>query len=330
MDVQEKINNLAKEYFYAAKNNNPAQKMSKRNEILSILWENNDVSRKLISKVEKFNKYFQYLGIYENGEEDEKKHDYNSDPKKDDIKSMIFEIFINEIDKYDYEKNNNFTAWFINTVYYNVSNKVKKFQTTKDAEIDKQTGKKIPRPIATLQNSIKDEDDNEVDIYETMPDKDDDYKKIDQEKNLNEVRNKLLTVCTLFYQRKKGKGANETKYSYYRIFLTESIVNDIRNEDKTDMYNGQEVMQIIDDSYVRFVAFTDLKELKDILFMRMKRYSEVLNNGDDRVIKLNHEPRIIIEYRYVSGIDEKRVKEANVSQQYKAYLQDLEEIGISK
>ena len=91
-------------------------------------------------------------------------------------------------------------------------------------------------------------------------------------------------------------------------------------------YNSQEIMQVADGGFVRFVAFTDFIKAEDIITMEIKKYSDIFENGEETELKLNHEARVIIEYRFVNGFDKKRVSAAAVSQQLGSFKEDMKDL----
>lgn len=311
---QEFINELAKKYFEAKNSSNKGQMKANKDAILiQILYNQNNIKKYFESYcMKKLSGYDrEVLNIATN----------------DDVQGLMVDFFIDSdfLNNYDYTENPNFTAVFIMSFRHYISNKLRKYKTVKGADTDSVTGKKIPQPIIYRENTIvKDDEGNESDTICNIPSDENIEESFAENERKNEIRIKLISLCTCFFISKKGKSANKTRYEYYRIFTTNIIVCDIRDTSDCNIYNRQEVMQVIDGDYIRFMAFTDFKNPEDILTMKMKKYSDIFENGSNGLLKFDNEAKVIIEYRFQSGLDSKRVSASAVSQQLDRFREDCE------
>lgn len=303
------INEEARRYCEARANNNSGQMKASFNAIIVKLCEKNAANKILFAiycKLLDEPKYILGLSSCE------------------DLTEYVFLFLHKSIDKYDYNKNPNFCAWFIQGFKWYLTNLVRDDKNT-EYFYDNETGKKVLKLAFISESSLgsgNDEDGESGNKNEPI------YEEKAYEGNdaIAEMRVKLISVYTLFFERKKGKSANETKHEYYRIFVTESLIQDIRENNSLGTYNSQEIMQVADGGFVRFVAFTDFTKAQDIITMEIKKYSDIFENGEETELKLNHEARVIIEYRFVNGFDKKRVSAAAVSQQLGSFKEDLKDL----
>lgn len=311
---QPNIDKLAKQYYDAKKNNNPAQMLANRNAVWVALYQSKGISgifcNYCMSKLSDYDR--KVLCIF----------------TRDDAVSFMIDFFIESeiLDKYDYEVNKNFAAYFYGNLKYNVSNIVRKFKTAKDTKKDPVTGKQIIRPLIEIQTSVVNSEGEMDEGIWRIPDDINIEKENESNEKANELRIKLVSVIARFFETRKGKSANPTRYEYYRIFCTNSVATDIRNECSCKMYNCQELMQVLDGCYIRFMAHTDFEKPEDIISMKMKKYSDIFEDGDDRVLEFRYEGRVIIEYRFKNNFDSKRVSAAAVSQQWAQFKKDMAEM----
>lgn len=318
MDVQEYINSKAEKYYNAKISQNEAQMKTAFNEIVLKIYEPNRISNSMIKK------FIDYNNVFGNG--------YCGYDRSDALNDAV--LFIGEhIKEYDFSKNSNFTAWILTTLHYKLNNLDSKQRTQKGTkETDGSKGRLIS---SRTNNTIYDSKGNEQSLFDNMEDTSDYYSGIESRdvKEINtENRIKLLSIITLFNTR-KGRSANPVRLSYYRIFVTESITKDIRENNTTKIYefaNKNELMQAIDAGYLRFVAFTDMNVIEDIITMKIKKYKDIIENGNDKEIALNREPQVIIAYREYAELDNKEVTTANVSRFIKLYKKEIESIFRKK
>lgn len=303
---QEWVNAEARRYCEARTSNNSGQQKASFNAIIVKLCEKNAGNKILFviySELQTKHKYILGLSSVE------------------DLMEYVFVFLHNSIDKYDYSRNPNFCAWFIQGFKWHLKNIIRKSMTTRDSHKD-ENGKKKPRLVSVPESSL------EADNGENRNKKEPIYVEPAYERNddITEMRVKLISVYTLFYERKKGKSANATKHEYYRIFVTEALIKDIKENNSLSTYNKQELMQVADGGFVRFVAFTDFVKAEDFITMKIKKYSDIFENGKKTELKLNHEAKVIIEYRFVNGFDKKRVSASAVSQQLSSFEEDMEKL----
>ncbi len=306
---QEKVNAVAEKYCAARAAGNDGQMKKYLNEIIIKLCEKNAPHKILLTIFRKLNGMKQSILCVSSYE---------------DLMGYVFEFLHESMDKYDYNENPNFCAWFVQGFFWKLNKIASKDMTTKGSPVD-ENGKPIPRlkytPVSPLPTE-NDDDSNSITF--NIPTEEPAYEKNDDE--IAEMRVKLISTYTLFYERKKGKAANETKHEYYRIFVTEALINDVREHNSLVTYNKQEIMQVTDGGFVRFVAFTKFEKAEDFITMKIKRYSDIFENGEKKELKLDHEARVIIEYRFVNGFDKKRVSAAAVSQQLSSFKEDMRAI----
>lgn len=286
---QEFINELARKYFEAKNNKNSGQMKKIKDDIFLRIFSENKGNIKT------------YLDLYCK----RKLKNYTNNSFLDFFSGFLYEK--NYLDKYDYTINPNFTAQFIKDFKYYILNTLRK-----------------ENDIHILNNNITDDDENEINIFDNISDNENIEENLAEKEIKNEIRIKLISLCTRFFISKKGKSANKTRYEYYRIFTTNIIVCDIRDTSDCNIYNRQEAMQVIDGDYIRFMAFTDFSQLEDILTMKIKKYSDIFENGSNELLKFDNEAKVIIEYRFQSGLDLKRVSAPAVSQQLNKFREDCE------
>lgn len=286
---QKFINELAKKYFEAKSNKNSGQMKKIKSDIFLQIYSENKGNIKT------------YLDLYCK----RKLKNYTDNSFLDFLSGFLYEK--NYLDKYDYTINPNFTAQFIKDFKYYILNTLRK-----------------ENDIHILNNNITDDEGNETNILDTIPSDENIEESFAENERENEIRIKLISLCTCFFISKKGRSANKTRYEYYRIFTTNIIVCDIRYTNDCNIYNRQEVMQVIDGDYIRFMAFTDFTNPEDILTMKIKKYSDIFENGSNELLKFNNEAKVIIEYRFRNRLDSKRVSASAVSQQLDKFREDCE------
>lgn len=147
------------------------------------------------------------------------------------------------------------------------------------------------------------------------------------ERNLSRitVRERLPFVVLSFYEHNKGKSASEKRLSYFKIFVTETMIDIITESRNIDHFNKNEAYECSDRDYVRFISYSKYENLEDLLRLKFKRFSDVIEDysGEDRVLEVPCENKVIIEYRFKNGLDEERTSEPNVTQQKNKYKKQL-------
>lgn len=306
---QDIINEEARRYCEARATGNSGQMKASFNAIITRICEKNAEHKMLLfvyRKLSDMQKSILGVACYE------------------ELIGYTFDVMHKFMNDYDYNKNPNFCAWFIVVLKRKLEKDSRKETTVKNSPTDEK-GNKIPQPrIVPASSTINgnNEDDNNATVFDELITE----FSYPQNDNISDMRVKLISVYTLFFERKKGKAANQTKHEYYRIFVTESLIQDIRENNSLGTYNSQEIMQVADGGFVRFVAFTDFIKAEDIITMEIKKYSDIFENGEETELKLNHEARVIIEYRFVNGFDKKRVSAAAVSQQLRSFKEDMKDL----
>lgn len=172
--------------------------------------------------------------------------------------------------------------------------------------------------------------DDENDIIGNAPDRADISETIESDYIKYEVDMKLPTLITRFYEH-NGKGVRaKNRYSYYRIFYTEHIILLVASAKSTEGFNKTEAYECSDQELVRFVSYSDYTSLDDLVYLKLKKRSEVLpGNSDDKLVmdlmekKPHFQSDVIIEYRYVSKLDNKRVAEQTILSHKKKYKADF-------
>lgn len=302
---QEEINKEAKLYCDAKNSGNIGQMKARRNSIITLI-SSSSICKMIYAKLNDYQK--SALEI-----ENDK-----------DLTGYIFDFVVKSIDEYGFNINQNFCAWFVQRFTWKLKNIIRNTTTTKYAPLDENKNK-IPQPKSVPLSTYDSKSENSDEIrnkYEPI------YEDItfEEKDNLSEMRVKLISVYTLFNNRKKGKAANHTKHEYYRIFITESLIRDIQDNNSLKGYNKQEIMQVADGDFVRFVAFTTFNKAEDFITLTIKKYSDIFEDGEKKELKLNHEAKVIIEYRFVYGFDKKRVSNPTVSQQLSSFKEDIKEL----
>lgn len=146
----------------------------------------------------------------------------------------------------------------------------------------------------------------------------------EKEKHENEdlLKQQISIKIVQFLSHKKTA---PTKLSYYRIFITERIISIIAEFDDTSFFNKAEAYDCSDKGFVRFISTLEYHSLDELADIRFKTMSNVLPDyeGEDKEIKIPCDNRVVVEYRYVSGFDKKRVSTANVSQYRTPFNKDI-------
>ena len=151
------------------------------------------------------------------------------------------------------------------------------------------------------------------------------------EELVSNIETSLLSMVINFYKHNKGKSANETRYSYFRIFFTEKLIILLDECGINKSMNERECYENSDKDLVRFVSFSEYKELKDLLSLDFKKFSDVIDGykDDSKLICVPFENEIIAEYRYKNALDKAKVSLSNVSQQRTVFEEQLRRIGLN-
>lgn len=238
--------------------------------------------------------------------------------------TKINDLFNDALLKYDHNKGSFYgfvISYFKNTLLDEEKSK-NTIRIKKDADgntVTDEKGKAVKEK--TLRNNTKyDENGNAVfdDIYDENFNPETDF----EEKELVErTFENLLAKITLFLSHKNSKQSNPTRRSYFRIFYTETIIGLIQEFCTTDFIsNTAEAYDCSDKKLVRFVAFSDYKNIDDILNIRFKKFSDIMDDfKEDKPICTPFENIVVQKYRFQHGMDEKEVSSANISIQRKYY-----------
>ncbi len=174
------------------------------------------------------------------------------------------------------------------------------------------------------------QNDDGIFIIENLPDEEDVTDNIEKKFNIEEVRKRLPYVVIKFYSHNKGKSASEVRLSYFRIFVTENIIEIIIESDNIDGFNHDEAYECTDKEFVRFITVLDYLSFKDLKVLnkpnQFKKMSDIFpedKKSYDIPVKVPCENRVIAEYRYASKLDTIRTSDSNVSQQRKHYKEAL-------
>jgi hypothetical protein len=91
--------------------------------------------------------------------------------------------------------------------------------------------------------------------------------------------------------------------------------------------NKAEAYECSDGELVRFVSFSEYANIDDILKIRFKKYSDIMDDyNEDKRISVPFENVVICKYRYKAGLDAKEVSSANISIQKENYKKFIDEI----
>ena len=174
---------------------------------------------------------------------------------------------------------------------------------------------------------IQDSDGKSI---ENLPDEEDVSDNFEKEFKIEEVRKRLPYVVIKFYSHNKGKSASEVRLSYFRIFVTENIMEIIIESNNIDGFNNDEAYECTDKEFVRFITVLDYLSLQDLKDLnkpnQFKKISDIFpedKKSSDNPVKVPCENRVIAEYRYASKLDASRTSDSNVSQQRKHYKKAL-------
>ncbi len=295
-EIEKKANQLAAEFCEAKKCGNTAQKNIAWAKLYRLLMGNdgsNPVNDILNSKINKY-----------------KAHNSN-----------LSDFIVDNIMKYDYDRNNNFCAFLYQNFEYYLKDYTKKEYVSRT---NKQTGEKEKE-----FRNITRYDENGEPVFDNIENliSNPETESAEKEKAAA-VRISLLSVITQFYSHNKGKSANSQRLSYFRIFFTENLIILIQDTNSLKGFNRTEAYSNSDQSFVRFISRSDYDKIEDLLTLDFKFYSEIMKacEKEDKQISLPCENIVIQQYRYQNGMDEKEVSLSNITQQRKKYAEALKEI----
>lgn len=236
-----------------------------------------------------------------------------------------------EENNYTISESSNFLAFFFSHIYYRISNDYDKlfveYGPLKIKITDENGNKKeieVPNVPASYDMTLTNDEGEGFTERDTIEDKHD--KEFEEKLK---AFSKLPLMVLRFYDVKKGKKANKTKYFYYCIFTT-GLMAELIQTYGTELFNRQEAVQVINGDYIRFIAFTDYEKLEDILIMKIKTYKDIGvpdcegEDVENKKIKLSYDPRAIREYRFRTGLDKERMKQiSKISEQHTEYEETL-------
>ena len=236
---------------------------------------------------------------------------------------ILHEFFLKYLIKYDYKKDDSFCAYanlYIEFYMLNDNKKIKrKIEITNEDKTDPENEEIEYSDPSEYGVGVIANDGSGNTIKDTID--------LKMEKEI-ELKSKLSSVIINFYKHNIGKAANEKRLSYYRIFFTEDIITLISESGHTKHFNKAETYESTDGGYVRFISFSGYDKLDDLLSLRYKKNSDVFENysGEDKELSVPCEADVIVEYRFRSGLDKKRVTRSAVSQQKSSYTEQLRQI----
>lgn len=214
--------------------------------------------------------------------------------------------YFNDMLRYfNWDKNNNFIAFMLGYL--------PKYEAKKKK-------KQLDEPIESIYKSSGDEDDEIEELG-----RDESYLK---EEKLQYIRSRFPSLISNFYKHNSAKTATKARYDYFRVFSTEKIIEMIKESQNIRYFNKAEAYESTDKEFVRFIANTSYEKIDDILSMKFKNFSDVLEKYDqeDKEIDVPCDANIISEYFYKSGKSEKRPSGANISQfrtKYEEYFRTV-------
>lgn len=132
------------------------------------------------------------------------------------------------------------------------------------------------------------------------------------------------------FMEHRGKKYSDVKKLYYRIFYSESLINCIRKEtgDNEECYPSH----ILDAFLFRFSDYILTKPCRtiyEIYHSSMHTYDYILHNGNEETLNIPLSGKVLISY--FADVENKKVRDANISQYRKSYkecLKDLFELDI--
>lgn len=302
------INELAKGYSIATSSGNKTEKNRCWGKLYVKIfgYEFGDGKSILYKKLKNIVKHFGYDDV-------SKKNESNPAFTK------INDLFTDALFKYDHTKG--YFYGFVISFFKNSLRDEEKSKNTirikKDADgniITDEKGKAVKEKTARNATNY---DESGSPILDDIPDKiNSDPDKEYEEKELIEMKiGDLIAKINLFLTHKNSKQANPTRRSYFKIFYTDRIIRLIRDFCRTDIFpNTAEAYECSDKDLVRFVSFSEYSKLDDILTLRFKKFSDIMDDyKNDKLICTPLENIVIRKYRVKSGLDEKEVSDANIS-----------------
>lgn len=320
----DEINELAEKYSIAAANGNKTEKKHCWGKLYTKVFgcEFGNGKSILYGKLNNLVKHFGYADALKKNE---------SNPAF----TKINDLFTDALFKYDHTKGS-FYGFVINSFKNSLLDEEKSKNTIrikKDADgniVTDEKGKAVKEK--TVRNNTK-YDENGNAVLDDIPD-DEIYNPETNfaKKELVEYTfENLLAKINLFLSHKNSKQSNPTRRSYFRIFYTEKIINLINDYCTTDFIsNTAEAYECSDKDFVRFVSFSDYKNIDDILMLRFKKFSDIMDDfKEDKLICTPFENIVVQKYRFRYGLDEKEVSSANITIQrkhFETFINDLRQV----
>ncbi len=213
------------------------------------------------------------------------------------------------IDKYDPQ--NEKSASFTTFLYQNI-----RFKSLDQKKKDKRLEyEQNSNEIIALLNGEELQDEKKLKPSEENKRRlsEDQFAEKENSENEDLLKQQMSIKIVQFLSHKK---TTPTRLSYYRIFITERIISIIAEFDDTSFFNKVEAYDCSDKEFVRFISMLDYHTLDELIDISFKTISNVLPDyeGEDKEIKIPCDNRVVVEYRYVSSLDKKRVSTANVSE----------------
>ena len=293
--LEDYVNTLAVEYYQARKNKNKLAELRASSELMRCITKNMDSSpyKKTISKISRY-------GLLQ---------------EKDDI---VNETLFMSITKYkpvltdENGKNKEylFFPYYMNALEMCCKEKCRKKKSKESHEV-------ISIDYDPSENETGEH--NTEFFSEPADEKAHTIKELETKYSKEAFRKRLPSVVLSFYIHNKGRSASELKLSYFRIFVTNDIIECIIESNNTDYFNKTEAYECTDKEFVRYISFLkylsldELKNLRDL--ENIKKKSDLFpdeKKGCDIPVKIPCEGKVIAEYRYKAKIDLRRITDQNI------------------
>ncbi len=223
------------------------------------------------------------------------------------------DYFVYSLKYYDSDKNDNYCAFMMKYLRFFMLDKYKgkKLELLRTESLDKEAGDDISDGEKNMET--------EREIAQPS---------FEDEVDMNAALSRLPSLVLGFYRHFSGLQANPVRYSYFKIFNTESVISLIEDHVQPEVFNKAETMASIDMGYVQFISTSEVESPQDLRRLKYRTYGEVLEKTTkpEEFLKVPCEGKVIAEYRYKSGLDPKRVSDSAVTQQKICYKKAVMEL----
>jgi len=304
-NLEDYVNELAVEYYHAKKNKDKPAELRFSSELIRCITKNKDSSpyKKTISKISRY-------GLLQE--------------KDDIITDALFKSMVKYKPVLTYEngetKEYPFFPYYMSILKYCCIEKCKK---------DKELYNSISLDYDPSENETG---EHNTEAFAELADEDaDTIKKLETKNTKEVVRKRLPSVVLSFYIHNKGRSASDIKLSYFRIFVTNDIMDCIIDSNDTAYFNKTEAYECTDKEFVRYISFLkyfsldELKKLRDA--ENRKKKSDLFpdeKKDRDMPVSIPCEGRVIAEYRYKANFDEIRTSNPNIQDHKKSYRKALQ------